>query len=216
MTEPVKIIIRPISSWPWPSSGTRRRSSFRVGWMDTDRLLRYELERLKIRLAVLEIDITEIDIRRDGWIRADARPLSPRVVVSFEHSKLGPLRYPCDQFHEWQDNVRAIALALEALRAVDRYGVTKRAEQYAGWKALPATASNTMTATKAAQVLAAFGGAGDVEASRNLILGSVADARRWARTAVKATHPDQGGKREHFEDVQTARRVLTAHHGASV
>jgi hypothetical protein len=39
---------------------------------------------------------------------------------------------------DWQHNVRAIALGLEALRKVDRYGITRRGEQYAGWKALPA------------------------------------------------------------------------------
>lgn len=48
------------------------------------------------------------------------------------------LSYPCDSCDNWQHNVRSIALALQALRAVDRYGVTRRAEQYRGWGKLPA------------------------------------------------------------------------------
>lgn len=42
----------------------------------------------------------------------------------------GHLSYPCDTFTTLQDNLRVIALALEALRMVDRYGVTRRGEQY--------------------------------------------------------------------------------------
>jgi hypothetical protein len=34
-------------------------------------------------------------------------------------------------------NSRSIGLELEALRAIDRYGITKQGEQYVGFKALP-------------------------------------------------------------------------------
>jgi hypothetical protein len=179
--------------------------------MDTDRLLRYELERLRVVLAVLEIDIAEGDIRKDGWIRADARPRSPRVVVSFEHPKLGALRYPCDQFHDWQDNVRAIALALEALRTVDRYGVTKHAEQYAGWKALPPATSTSMTAQAAAQFLAKHGG-DDQYRPADLLRNPDMFQQAYRRAALRL-HPDMiGGTVEAFQELQTAKTVLEAHH----
>ncbi len=75
------------------------------------------------------------------------------VVISFVVFSLhGPLRYATDA-HErqyaglgmegWQADVGAIALALTALRAVDRYGVSRRGEQYTGWRALPATSGVT-------------------------------------------------------------------------
>lgn len=35
----------------------------------------------------------------------------------------------------WEHNVRSIALGLQALRAVDRYGISRRGEQYAGFRA---------------------------------------------------------------------------------
>jgi hypothetical protein len=65
----------------------------------------------------------------------------PGVRIAFE-SKYGPLTYATDEFvtrpARLADQRPRIALALQALRAVDRYGVTKRGEQYTGWKALPA------------------------------------------------------------------------------
>jgi hypothetical protein len=45
------------------------------------------------------------------------------------------LIYATDACELWQHNVRSIALGLEALRAVDRYGITRRGEQYAGFRA---------------------------------------------------------------------------------
>lgn len=42
-----------------------------------------------------------------------------------------------DTYEHWQANVRAIALTLEALRAVDRYGATQ-GRQYAGFQQLTA------------------------------------------------------------------------------
>ena len=67
--------------------------------------------------------------------RANASPKSPAVVIAFE-SKHGPLQYATDAFTHWQANVRAVALGLEALRRVERYGITKHGEQYTGWKQL--------------------------------------------------------------------------------
>lgn len=43
--------------------------------------------------------------------------------------------FATDACELWQHNVRSIALGLEALRAVDRYGITRRGQQYAGFRA---------------------------------------------------------------------------------
>src|SRR5947208_1880483 len=77
--------------------------------------------------------VTESDIRLDGRPRARAVASHPGVVLAFD-SRHGPLKYAVDTFDRWQDNLRAIALGLEHLRAVDRYGVTRRGEQYTGWR----------------------------------------------------------------------------------
>lgn len=152
-------------------------------------------------------------IRNDGWIRANARPAAPGVILTFD-SKHGPLSYPCDMFTDWQANVRAVALALEALRKVDRYGVTKRGEQYTGWKQLPSAggSTTTMTAEVAADVLADAAG----WAATPPTLLTKADVVTVAyREAAKRTHPDKdGGSVEAFQRVHLAKQVLDKHHGA--
>ncbi len=100
-------------------------------------LLKRELEHLEAEEVVLELEVHASQIRADGWIRQDATVRDAGVILGFK-SELGPMRYAVDRFTEWQANVRAIALALEALRKVNRYGVAGRAEQYRGWLAIPA------------------------------------------------------------------------------
>jgi hypothetical protein len=51
--------------------------------------------------------------------------------------KVERLVFATDAYEDWQHNVRAIALTLEALRAVDRYGTTG-GRQYAGFRQLTA------------------------------------------------------------------------------
>lgn len=169
-----------------PVRSAYRVSPFKAGWTSTVELLAKELRQHGSRRAVLEIDFREQDLRLDGLPRADRRAQSAGVVLSFEATAVSGsprLRYEVGTFNDWRDNLRAIALGLEALRAVDRYGVTKRGEQYAGWKQL------------------ATGGP-SVERGRQLIREH-GDVRR----ALLATHPDQGGDPADFADVQAAREA---------
>lgn len=86
---------------------------------------------------MIEVDVTESDIRVDGGLYAHARPASSGVRVTFE-SRYGPLVYATDRFDHWRDNVRAIALGLEALRKVDRYGIIRRGSSTPGGSRCPA------------------------------------------------------------------------------
>lgn len=205
----------PIQRWPTEPTRIRQKHPFRdgtgsgVAWGATTKLLERELGMLRAKRILLQLQVTDEDIRNDGWIRANARPSSPGVILTFE-SKHGPLSYPCDQFTDWQANVRAIALALEALRKVDRYGVTRRGEQYTGWKQLPpAGGMTTMTAEVAARLVAVLGSTGTA-------LDVLTDAgvyRAAYRSAARAAHPDSGGSVEAFQNLQAARAILDRHHG---
>lgn len=147
--------------------------------------------------------VSESHIRNDGMVRADARPSSPGVIIAFDCPH-GPMQFPCDTFTDWQDNVRAIALALEALRKVDRYGVTRRAEQYTGWKQLPGPMPSAaeLTIEQAGEVMRRFGGG-------RWVGGMHPDEkRRIFRAAQMCAHPDRGGSQSDFELVQKAGRVL--------
>jgi hypothetical protein len=136
--------IRPMGHWTDPETATRQGSGvFKAGWQSTLDLLGYEAEQLGASTIVVQVDVKDGDLRRDGMLKAAAKVGHPGAVVSLD-SKHGPLRYATDRYEPrwsgdppgWQANVRAIALALEALRAVDRYGVSKRGEQYRGWTAI--------------------------------------------------------------------------------
>lgn len=225
----MNITCRPISSWPWPETpaAERKRAQFKkpggrnyagtyvprrptpVGQTITE--LKRELAHLGAEDAVLELDLTERDIRLDGWPRSDARSRSPRVVLSLPRTRHGPLRYGTDRYDRWEDNLRAIRLSLEALRAVDRYGVTRRGEQYAGWKALPpaAGASVTVTAHEAADILASHAPGFTAED----VLAHPWDFEGAHRMARKATHPDRNaGDQRRWDEVERAAEVLRRHH----
>lgn len=210
MFEGLNATLRPVGVWPGTPTKSRQSAPFRARWSDTTGLLTRELRHLQARNVVLQLDYEERDLRLDGMPRANARMGHPGVVLSFD-SKHGALRYPCDTYTDWRDNVRAIALALEKLRAVDRYGVTRRAEQYAGWKALPATTAPAMSTEQAAAWIAGLTGR-----HPRLILDDAPTAREAVRRAAARMHPDAGGKAADFARVQEAKRVLAAHHGVSL
>lgn len=197
--------VRPISDRT-PFTGKHRASPFQSAWTSTEQLLLREVQHLQGRDLVVEADFTERDIRLDGRPRANARPASPAVRVAFD-SVHGPLTYATDRFTTWQDNVRAIALGLEALRKVDRYGITKRGEQYTGWKALPGGSgaeSSHMTRERAIAVLASY-----VDVPPEHLNLEAESLRSTWRRARREAHPDRhAGDQTKWDVVEQAARVL--------
>lgn len=111
---------------------------FRAGSQATMELLELELRKLGAREPVTwHGGYGPHEIRRDGLPRAGARPSDPAVVLSFDCER-GRLQFCCDRYSTDQQNVRAIALAMKALRAVDRYEVGHGDEHYRGFEAIPA------------------------------------------------------------------------------
>lgn len=202
---------RPIQQWPGTPTRDRRHSPFRAKWDATLNLLDRELSQLGSKNVVIQVALEDRDIRLDGYPRANARPEHPGVIVSLD-SAYGPLSYPCDTFHDWRDNLRAIALALEALRAVDRYGVTKRGEQYTGWKQLGTATPSAWTAESAARFIARS--AWPNEREENLrswcprLISETEIRTSTYREAARRLHPDAGGSTEDFQRLQEAKRVL--------
>ena len=191
---------QPIEAWPGERTKIRQRSRFDSPWGKTLDLLDRELEHLNAKNIVIQADCERSEIRIDGRLRANAKLRSPGVILSFD-SKHGPLSYPCDRFTDWQDNIRAIALSLEALRTVDRYGVTRRAEQYKGWERLPPP--NQSPVRDAAALLNKF---------HDVPLKAILEDRDVMmdayRKAAIATHPDRGGSAMEFKKVLEAKETL--------
>lgn len=191
------------------------RSPFDASWGSTIELLARELRHLDAKQIVIEIGgLGAGDLRNDGIPRANAK-LGDAIRLSFS-SRYGPLRYETGRFTKgwygdaldgWQANLRAVALGLEALRKVDRYGITKRGEQYTGWKQLTSTTTPEdaiVTPTQARAVL--IEAAGLVDPDRQ---GVALALDMIVTRAVKRSHPDvPGGSDDQFRKVQRAREIL--------
>lgn len=206
--------LRPISDRTWLNQGRRIHSQFTASWADTQDMLLAEIAHLKGRDIVLEMDVTEADLKINGELRANAKPTSGAVGVAFDATEHGPLFYRCDRFTTsygyqgpaWQHNVRAIALTLSALRAVDRYGATETGQQYTGFKALPAgraMPASHMTSDEAWNVLWTAVGANNIGHVESV------DLHHLVKRARRATHPDHNdGDQSRWDKVESAARVL--------
>jgi hypothetical protein len=197
---PVGMRVVPLGEWPGALTPRRERSRFDSTLSSTMETLRREISALGGRDVALQVAIPASQFRLDGYPRATARAEHPGVILTLE-SKHGALSYPCDTFDRWEDNLRAIALALEALRKVDRYGVTKRGEQYRGFLAIEgATAAP-----------AGFATAGDALAWLSDFTGERdCSVRQIVRIAQREAHPDQGGDAGDFQRVTLAEAKLRA------
>jgi hypothetical protein len=201
--------IEPMPRWPYRATpaDARRHNPFRAKFDATLKLLIDELERLEVDGPVaVRVVATEADVRRDGMLRANANVRHPGVAVSFHSPTAGDLTYPCDQFLgryygevDWQVNLRAIALGLEALRKLDRYGITGRGEQYTGWRAIEAAPAVTFaTADEAYGWLRSFTGAHE-HTHLNVVL---------AAAAARAKRNLEAGDQSTWDRYEAARHVL--------
>lgn len=166
--------------------------------------------------VVLQLDLPESKIRNDGLPYSNAGdPGHPGIIVSFT-SKWGPLRYLTDEFKGWKNNLRAVALSLEALRKVDRYGVSHDGEQYRGYRMLGDGSDTTLgldsfSPEEAARILG--DGAGRTPGHWADLLEAWNVVESTYRMAAKKLHPDAGGTDEAFALANLAYRILSRHHG---
>jgi len=202
---PTGLRFRPLApnDWPGPRAMTYKQSPFDATLGSTQELLDRELRMVRAADPVIQIELSESQIRLDGLPRADARPARPGVIIAFTHPQVGPLRYPCERFRGWQDNVRAIALGLEALRKVERYGITTDHQQYRGWRAIEYRSATPVTPVDVDEALAVIAKYANVDSVGKGPVGP------FVRAAQRATHPDTSDfTTEDFEQVQAAVTVL--------
>lgn len=196
-----------IKDWPGTplAPNERQRSQFKSTPFATLHDLRSELGRIGAQDVRLLGYWQDKDFRRDGTVKAEARPTSPGVIVEYEVD--GELyRFACDTYGFWEHNLKAIVKTLENLRAIDRYGVVK-GEQYVGFKALPEKASESMTHSAALDILSIESGM-----SRAMIEHDNEQLRRAIRVARSKSHPDAAtGSRSAWDRVSAAAELLGFH-----
>lgn len=202
---PDNLKVAPIREWPGEFTRRRQPSPFRgergkitplsVTTLD----LKRELREVGAKDAELLVAIPAEKFRQDGKPYANVTAAHPGVILSFEIPKVGRVSYPCDAFLDWESNLRAVTLALESLRRVNRYGVVKHGEQYRGFLALEATAAPAgfSTTQDALQFLSSLGDG-----------SPLSDPRILLRDAQRVTHPDLGGDAAIFQRVSLAEAKL--------
>lgn len=169
--------------WPRPRTEKPRASQFRTSWARSLVKLEEEIGRSGGSDVEIGIVATPDQLTYGGFPRANLRVLYRGVEVSFERDGRR-LAFRTDAYPFLHDNIHAIALTLEALRAVERYGATS-GEQWSGFAALTA-------------------GGPDPERGRRLV-----EAAGDLRKALRATHPDtreDGFTDRDFADVQAYRQ----------
>ncbi|CAN5768954.1 hypothetical protein BH23CHL8_BH23CHL8_26260 [soil metagenome] len=171
---------RPLPAWPYAEQAVQP-SRFDSTWTATLDLLEREIEAVYGQDPVIGVVADPSQFTIAGSLKGNARVMHRGVEVSFGRAGRR-LTFHTATFPRLADNLRAIALGLEALRKVDRYGITTGGEQYAGFQALEA---------------------GPVERGRRLVeeAGSV-------EAALKANHPDHGGHPRAFQDVLVYRAAI--------
>lgn len=191
---------RPIDQWPREFTPKRERAEFTKNYQTLMRDLEREVTHLKSKSVLLLLALEESDIRLDGRPRADARPKHPGVILVVETPDKGTLRFPCDRYDSWTANLRAITLHLDALRRIDRYGVSVHGEQYTGWQKLAAPGDLEIYSLE------------EAKAFLRRIIGGRVDTLPQAdalREAEKLTHPDAPtGNSDLFKRVQNCRKHL--------
>lgn len=201
---PTTLNVGPIREWPGNLTprDERRPSPFSSTLTSTMSVLDREIYNLadtagQQQSAEVLVAIPIGAFTKDNRPYARAIPDHPGVIFSME-TKHGRVSYPADSFTTWQDNLRAIALALEALRKVDRYGVTKHGEQYRGFLALETGGRSSVDDAVAVLSVAAGIPALMVESGFPYAV----------RLAKRRSHPDAGGTTELWNEVAEAEGTL--------
>lgn len=200
----IDLRFHPLTEWParsTPADKRRSRNTFKASWAQTLELLETELTKLQAADVVVSAALQPEHIRIDGWPRAGAVPRHPGIMLSFVSKAHGSLRYLTDTHEWWQHNLRSIGLGLQALRAVDRYGITQSGEQYKGWAAIEQTSGSSLEAQALLLRVSGWDRADSGAPAEITELGVY-------KKALKVAHPDHGGTADLLAEVMEAGRKL--------
>lgn len=172
-----------------PSSfGTKRAGDYKraLSVEQATNRLEQELERLKATSPTLS---TNVSLNLRGIPRGDERPSDPGAAVYFSFRGKATV-LACDHYASVAGNIAAIAAHVEALRAIERYGVGTIEQALAGYRSLPAdTAANWR---------AVFGFSADSKPTLDQLDTAY-------KTFAKLKHPDVGGTEIEMAHLNRAR-----------
>ncbi|MBF6570537.1 MAG: hypothetical protein IVW54_16845 [Candidatus Binataceae bacterium] len=211
----IDLRFRPLKAWPKEQRPLAMlRDAFKTGWPATLEKLEHELKKQGAANIEIAAGFGMGDIRNDGWPMTGRKPGHPGVILSFTTDQ-GKLTFPCGNYARYEANVHAIALTLENLRAIDRYGVS-HGQQFAGFAQIAAPATErAMTIEEAAGLIVGIARPQNDMAPElaKMVIHDRSIFNVYYREAAGLVHPDaNAGDRERWDRLEIAKGVLEKHH----
>lgn len=198
--------------WPdgWERTAAHKRTSSRYS-IDFARARDNVVHQCKLLGAREVVISSNVPLRRDGLpLAGQSEPKDPSVAVYWvepgawnieQQRTIHPRRViACDAWRKVRENMRAVGLAIEAMRQLKRCGATQVVERaFMGFNALPAQAGATSNGQRPwREVLALDGLVGPDYVMKAAIEASF-------KTLAAKRHPDAGGTHEAMAELNTAR-----------
>jgi hypothetical protein len=195
------------SGWARTPTGARRRAKYKVTPDRATSELIHSLGLLGVARGSLVLS-TNIPLRNDGLPYANARPPEdPGVAVYWTTKAHGERVIACDRWLEVHENIRAIGLAVEGLRQIERAGASQILERaFTAFGELP-------PAPDAPKLRPWWEVLNFPESLLGALSVPVVEAR-YRELATQA-HPDHGGSTAAFAELSQARDAARKHYEAS-
>lgn len=125
--------------WPIGKSRGGIPTSSRFGTRSLDTVTKMLLKEVRLLKGENVTISTNLRLRRDGLPYSEQRqPVDVGAAVYFSYKK-NQMCFACDRWDKIQDNIYAIAMTIEALRGIERWGSGDMVQQaFTGFVALPA------------------------------------------------------------------------------
>jgi hypothetical protein len=172
------------------------------GWPKTESTKREPASRFKNATLSGALNGLQDEVRRLGgkslvlssnYTLGNTNPKEPGVVAYFEYEGK-EVAMPCDRWNRIEGNVRAIALTIEAMRGMERWGAKHMIRaMFSGFRALPDRSGDDPWETLGI----------DSGATEKQILEAY-------RAKAKHAHPDHGGSSEKFNRLTEAKDIAIA------
>jgi hypothetical protein len=192
--------------WPegWPRTQYRRSSAYKISIDKAVDELMQSLTKLGAQKGSMVLSSNVPPRNALGTPRNDGQTVNdPGVAVYWTTKAHGERVMACDRWSSVRENVRAIGLAVDGLRSIERAGATQILDRaYSAFGALPA-AANVPVERPWWEVLAL-----PKEALQFATLAMV--EAQYRELATKA-HPDRGGSDAAMAGLNRAREQARAH-----
>jgi len=199
MSEPIQAF--PLAwplGWKRTEPGRRRNSFYKVSFARARDEVLHSLGLMGVRDYNVIIS-SNVPLRRDGLPLANMRePDDPGVAVYWSDHKQERRVIACDKWRMVRENVRAVGLALEAMRMLERTGSSEiLSRAFTGFAALPAAGESSEDWRRV------------LELHHEAVI-TVEKVESKYKSLAPAAHPDSGGSHDRMVRLNKAREAALA------